>query len=52
MVEARADQQPYRAAFELLTTIPGVSNTTARVIFADRQRLESPPNRRLVGLLG
>jgi transposase len=34
-LEARADQQPFRAAIELLTTIPGVSNTTAPVIVAE-----------------
>ena len=34
-LEARADQQPFRAAIELLSTIPGVSNTTARVIVAE-----------------
>ena len=34
-LEARADQTPFRAATELLTTIPGVSQTTARVIVAE-----------------
>jgi transposase len=34
-VEARADQQPFRAATELLKTIPGVSAVTARVILAE-----------------
>jgi transposase len=34
-LEARADQGPFRAATELLTTIPGVSQTTARVIVAE-----------------
>ena len=34
-VEARADQQPFRAATELLKTIPGVSGVTARVIVAE-----------------
>jgi transposase len=34
-VEARANQQPFRAATQLLTTIPGVSDVTARVIVAE-----------------
>jgi transposase len=34
-VEARAGQAPFRAAIELLTTIPGVSETTATVIVAE-----------------
>lgn len=34
-LEARADQGPFRAATELLITIPGVSQTTARVIVAE-----------------
>jgi transposase len=34
-LEARAGQQPFRAATKLLTTIPGVSNITARVIVAE-----------------
>ena len=34
-LEARADQQPFRAATELLKTIPGVSGVTARVIVAE-----------------
>lgn len=34
-VEARANQQPFRAATQLLTTIPGVSSVTARVIVAE-----------------
>ncbi len=34
-VEARADQAPFRAATELLMTIPGVSEVTARVILAE-----------------
>jgi transposase len=34
-LEARADQQPFRAATELLRTIPGVSDVTARVIVAE-----------------
>ena len=35
VLEARADQQPFRAATELLKTIPGVSSVTARVIVAE-----------------
>jgi transposase len=34
-LEARADQGSFRAATELLTTIPGVSHVTARVIVAE-----------------
>lgn len=34
-VEARADQAPFRAAVELLMTMPGVSEVTARVILAE-----------------
>jgi len=34
-LEARADQGSFRAAIELLTTIPGVSDVTARVIVAE-----------------
>jgi transposase len=34
-VEARAAAAPFRAAIELLTTIPGVSTTTATVIVAE-----------------
>ena len=34
-LEVRAGQQPFRAATKLLTTIPGVSNITARVIVAE-----------------
>jgi len=34
-LEARADQPPFRAATELLTTMPGVSEVTARVIVAE-----------------
>lgn len=34
-LEARADQGSFRAATELLTTIPGVSEVTARVIVAE-----------------
>lgn len=34
-VEARADQAPFRAATELLMTMPGVSEVTARVIVAE-----------------
>ena len=34
-LEARADQGSFRAATELLTTIPGVSDVTARVIVAE-----------------
>jgi transposase len=34
-LEARADEGPFRTAVELLTTIPGVSNVTARVIVAE-----------------
>jgi transposase len=34
-LEARADQSSFRAAIELLTTIPGVSDVTARVIVAE-----------------
>jgi transposase len=34
-LEARADQGPFRAATELLMTIPGVSDVTARVIVAE-----------------
>jgi transposase len=34
-LEARANQQPFRAATELLMTIPGVSDVTARVIVAE-----------------
>ena len=34
-VEARADQAPFRAATELLMTMPGVSEVTARVILAE-----------------
>lgn len=34
-LEVRADHGPFRAATELLTTIPGVSQTTARVIVAE-----------------
>lgn len=34
-LEARANQGPFRAAIELLTTIPGVSQVTARVIVAE-----------------
>jgi transposase len=34
-LEARASQGPFRVASELLTTIPGVSHTTARVIVAE-----------------
>jgi transposase len=34
-LEARADQTTFRPAIELLTTIPGVSDVTARVIVAE-----------------
>jgi transposase len=34
-VEVRASAAPFRAAIELLSTIPGVSNTTATVIVAE-----------------
>jgi transposase len=34
-LEARADQSSFRPALELLTTIPGVSDVTARVIVAE-----------------
>jgi transposase len=34
-VEARADPAPFRAATELLMTMPGVSEVTARVILAE-----------------
>jgi transposase len=34
-LEARADRSSFRAAIELLTTIPGVSDVTARVIVAE-----------------
>ncbi|MCM2258603.1 MAG: transposase, partial [Vicinamibacteria bacterium] len=34
-LEARADSGPFRAATELLTTMPGVSDITARVIVAE-----------------
>lgn len=34
-LEARADQGPFRVAQELLTTMPGVSQVTARVIVAE-----------------
>jgi transposase len=34
-LEARADRGSFRAAIELLTTIPGVSDVTARVIVAE-----------------
>jgi transposase len=34
-LEARADQLPFRAAIDLLTTIPGVSDVAARVIVAE-----------------
>ncbi len=34
-LEGRADDSSFRAAIELLTTIPGVSKTTARVIVAE-----------------
>ena len=34
-LEARADQGPFRVARELLTTMPGVSEVTARVILAE-----------------
>lgn len=34
-LEARAGQGPFRAAIELLTTMPGVSEVTARVIVAE-----------------
>jgi transposase len=34
-LEARADQDPFRVATELLMTIPGVSKVTARVIVAE-----------------
>lgn len=34
-LEVRADQGPFRVATELLTTIPGVSGVTARVIVAE-----------------
>lgn len=34
-VEARADQGPFRAATGLLMTMPGISDTTARVIVAE-----------------
>lgn len=34
-VEARADQQPFRQATELLTTIPGISDVSARVVVAE-----------------
>jgi transposase len=34
-LEARANQRSFRAATELLTTIPGVSHVTARVIVAE-----------------
>jgi transposase len=34
-LEARTDQGPFRAAIQLLTTIPGVSDVTARVIIAE-----------------
>jgi len=34
-LEARADQDSFRAARELLTTMPGVSQVTARVILAE-----------------
>jgi transposase len=34
-LEARADQGPFRVAKELLTTMPGVSEVTARVILAE-----------------
>jgi transposase len=34
-LEARADQGPFRAATQLLTSMPGVSQTAARVIVAE-----------------
>lgn len=34
-LEARADEGPFRVAKELLTTMPGVSEVTARVILAE-----------------
>ena len=34
-LEVRADQGPFRAAIDLLTTIPGVSDITARVVVAE-----------------
>jgi transposase len=34
-VETRADQAPFRAATDLLMTMPGVSEVTARVILAE-----------------
>lgn len=34
-LEARADQGPFRVARELLTTMPGVSDVTVRVILAE-----------------
>jgi transposase len=47
-LEARADRGPFRAATELLTTIPGVSDVTARVIVAeigdDMSRFPTPAN--------
>lgn len=42
-LEARADQGPFRAAIELLTTIPGASEVTARVIVAEIGEVQTGP---------
>lgn len=51
-LEARADSGPFRAATELLTTMPGISDITARVIVAEIGDDMSLPDRRAPDLLG